>query len=474
MNRIQPYDRKRWFQLHCCKSVVKANPLPAPDITAAIGLAMTGILAILALGAMIHLMGGTAIASGGSLAMLAVDPRIAEVRRMAAAIPLGIERKEATAEQQIELEIKKIKDNILDAIRTKADLETVTAMQKQLDALDIKLAERHAGGGGSQPNTLEKLLGESEEFKKLQRDRKGTAILNLKGADAGLLEFKTTIDSAAVGRSTSGVLQIDRAPGIVTEARQRLFLRNVLTSRPTALGDLDFIKVNSPMSRASMQTESSAKMEQAMTFTTGTARVQTIAHWIPASKQILEDATELASAINDSLLYWLGMAEEVQFLTGSGTGQDLNGLVTQATAFNTALHTYTPGWKKGDIIARVRQQIAIAKEIDPTFIVLHPTDYWDIRLTKDTTGNYLDKEGLFWELTPIVTTAIGAGSFLIGSGNPDAAIIRDRMEAQIEVSNSHDDYFTRNLVAIRAEKRVALVVRRPGSYVTGTFNNSPA
>jgi len=71
------------------------------------------------------------------------------------------------------------------------------------------------------------------------------------------------------------------------------------------------------------------------------------------------------------------------------------------------------------------------------------------------------------------TTSIAQGTFLVGSGNPIAAEIRDRMEMQIDVSTEHSTFFTQNLVAVRAEKRLALITRRPGSFITGTFNTSP-
>ena len=48
------------------------------------------------------------------------------------------------------------------------------------------------------------------------------------------------------------------------------------------------------------------------------------------------------------------------------------------------------------------------------------------------------------------------------------------MEMQVEVSTEHQDFFTKNLVAVRAEKRLALVVKRPNSFVTGSFTTSPA
>jgi len=77
-------------------------------------------------------------------------------------------------------------------------------------------------------------------------------------------------------------------------------------------------------------------------------------------------------------------------------------------------------------------------------------------------------------LSVVPTTSIDEGSFLVGSGDSEASEIRDRMEMQVEVSTEHTDYFVRNMVAVRAEKRPALVVKRPNSYVYGKLVSSPA
>jgi HK97 family phage major capsid protein len=77
-------------------------------------------------------------------------------------------------------------------------------------------------------------------------------------------------------------------------------------------------------------------------------------------------------------------------------------------------------------------------------------------------------------LVPVPTTSILSGTFLVGNGDPAAVEIRDRQEMTVEISTQHDDYFIKNKIAIRAEKRVALVVKRPDSFVTGSFSTSPA
>ena len=355
----------------------------------------------------------------------------------------------------------------------------ITALQAQADAIDVKLAERKAAEV-PQPGVLE-VLQANDSVNRLRQDRGGRAVVTLEGKHVReLMGRKTTITSSAVGVATTGVLQIDRIAGITAEARQVLTVRDLLYARPTTMQVVDFVKVNAPMAIASPQVEASAKAENAVTFTSVSEKVRTIATWIPASKQILDDFTELMGFINSTLPYYVNLAEEIQLLSGDNTGENLHGLITQAAAFNTGLLSSSKGWNKIDIVGRAVQQITGAKELDPTFIVLHPNDWWEMRLTKDGFGRYIlgdpqtNARPSLFGLDVVYTTSIANGTFLIGSGNPVASEIRDRMEMQIEFSTEHQDFFTKNLVAVRGEKRVVLVVKRPNSYISGSFTTSPA
>jgi HK97 family phage major capsid protein len=360
------------------------------------------------------------------------------------------------------------------AISTK---EAVENLQKQVDALDVKLAEKH-NAVVEQGNGVDKAIKECESLQRLMKDRRGSAVIQLKASD--LMERKTTITSAAVGQAVTGVLQIDRIPGITQEARQTLRVRDLLSSAPTSMQVVDFVKVNTPMNIASPVVEASAKPENAVTFTSVSEKVRTIATWIPATKQILDDFVELSSYLNSTLPYYVNLEEELQLLSGDGTGENLHGLITQASAFNVGLLSASAGWNKIDIVGRAIQQITAAKELEPTFIIVHPNDWWGMRLTKDSFGRYIlgdpqtNVRPSLFGLDVVPTTSITAGTFLVGSGSPIASQIRDRMEMQVEISTEHQDYFVKNLVAVRAEKRMVLVVKRAASYVTGTFTTSPA
>jgi HK97 family phage major capsid protein len=377
---------------------------------------------------------------------------------------------------KVDLELKTALDSIggtVQAFKAQQDL-----MQKQLDAVDVSLKERHAGA--ATPDFVSKLQA-NEQFLRLMHDRKGSAIIKLEGKDAlDLLQRKATITASGQGFATTGVMAIDRIPGITPEARQQLTVRNVLTANPTNLAVVDFVRVSTPMTKASPQTEASDKAENAVTFTSHSERIRTLATWIPATKQVLDDFGELANFISNSLVYYVNLEEELQLLSGSGSGEDLDGLITQASAFDTSLLSNTAGWNKIDIIGRAVQQITEAKEIQPSFAIINPRDWWGMRLQKDGFGRFLlgspqtDVSPSLFNLTILPTTNIAAGTFLVGSGNPTAAEIRDRMELIVEVSTQHADYFVKNLVAIRGEKRLCLVVKRPASFVTGSFTQSPA
>jgi hypothetical protein len=92
---------------------------------------------------------------------------------------------------------------------------------------------------------------------------------------------------------------------------------------------------------------------------------------------------------------------------------------------------------------------------------LNPNDWYDTRLTKDAFGRYIlgDPQSMvrpnIFGLSAVATTSIASGTFLVGSGDPVASEIRDRMEMQVQISTSHSDYFAQaqNISTIKASYR---------------------
>lgn len=373
---------------------------------------------------------------------------------------------------------------------TQKTADKVEALQKQLDAIDHKMAERPSPGAPAK-SALATEFEENEGVQRMLKNKRGSAVLQLKGDAVREMLRKTVITETvtgsigsdtgtAVGVATTGVLPIQRIPGITMEARQVLKIRDVLTARPTTFAVVDFVKVLTPMSIASPAAEGSLKPENSLNFSSSSERVKTIASWIPASRQILDDMEELMGFIRQTMPYYTNLEEELQILSGDNSGEDLHGIIPQAAAYNSGLlPSAAKGWTKIDVIGTAVEQVAMAKELDPTFVVVNTKDWWDIRLTKDSFGRYIlgDPQSAvqpnIFGLDVVYTTSIAQGTFLVGNGNPAGSEIRDRMDMTVEISTEHSDFFARNLVAVRGEKRLAMVVKRPNSFVTGTFTTSP-
>ncbi len=368
-------------------------------------------------------------------------------------------------------EIAEIKAELSEA---KAELKNV---QRQADAQDIRLAERHGGGTGFGRDELKNRLQGNDDLQKFMRGERKDCQFSV---PMNLLQRKTTVTEDAVGASVSGVLPIDRIAGITPEARQRLFFRDLFVAKPTDQRLVDFVRVSSKPAIASPQTEASDKGENAVTFTSVSEAVRCTATWIPASRQVLDDLSGLMDYLQVALPYYVSLAEEKGMLFGSGTGEDLHGIGTQATGFDTSLLTASAGWTYIDVLAAAVEQIQIAAEIPATWAVLNPVDWWRLRRTKSTFGTYIMGDPAvvgtpkLWDLNILPTINIPSGTFLVGSGSPIAAEIRNRMEMQFEIATQHSDFFSRNLIALRAEVRSVILCKRPGSFIVGTFNSSPA
>lgn len=224
--------------------------------------------------------------------------------------------------------------------------------------------------------------------------------------------------------------------------------------------------------------EGAAKPEAQLELELKSENVNVIAHWLPASRQILDDAPRVRSFIDRRLLYGLEFVEETQILYGDGTGANLQGITTE-----TGVQTYTEstdGASGDTLIDSIRKSMTLSHvaEYEPTGVVVNPAQWETIQLLKGTDDHYIwlrvadGTEQRFFAVPVVVTNAITAATALVGSFALGAEIF-DREDGAIRVSDSHSDFFTKNLVAILAEERLAQVVYRPDAFVDITLDGPP-
>lgn len=353
---------------------------------------------------------------------------------------------------------------------TKSTLERLaqdgTGLQQRLLDVEQKLARR-ATSGEPAVKGLGEQFTESAEFKALAA----------RGEDRGRARMKvkavTTITSATTGTGAAGsLITPDRRPGIITPAQRALTIRSLLLPGRTSSATVEFVRETGFQNMAAPVAEAALKPQSDIQFENVTTPVRTIAHWVLASKQVLSDVPLLQSYVEQRMTYMLALVEEAQILAGDGTGQNLLGLLPQATPYGFATYSKASDTKL-DRIRRAILQVRVA-EFRASGLVLNPIDWADIQTIKDSQGRYLWSDPVvnngnnIWGLPVVDTTAIAPGKFLCGAFNI-AAQLFDREDAAVEVSSEDADNFRRNLVTILVEERLALAVTRPESFVYGNL-----
>lgn len=353
---------------------------------------------------------------------------------------------------------------LAESVKEKADeaLVNFNGLQARVHEIQQRL-DRGDGPGKSEP---EKSFG--EQFVEDQAVKDWAAGGPTKGKTD--VRFKATITSATTDAagSAGAAVQTTRLPGLLELPQRRLTVRDLISPGRMDGNSLEYVRETGFTNAAAPVAEGAPKPESDLKFDLITTSAKVIAHYMKASRQIIDDFSQLRSIIDQRLLYGLAYVEEGQLLNGDGTGQNLHGIIPQATAFAAA---FAPEAPTAIDTLRLAMLQAVLAEYPATGHVLHPTDWARIELTKDTTGRYIigNPQGTIgptlWGLPVVATQAIAADKFLTGAFRLGAQLF-DRWDARVELGYVNDD-FTRNLVTILAEERLALAVYRPEAFIYG-------
>lgn len=250
-----------------------------------------------------------------------------------------------------------------------------------------------------------------------------------------------------------------------------LTVRDIITVGETSSDTVEYVRIGTPTNNAAPVAEatatsgaSGAKPESALPMAKVSETVKTVAHWIPATNRALADAPQLRTLIDNFLRYGLEEELEDQILTGDASGENFDGILHVA---NT-----TPQAWETDILKttrKARTKVRTVGRARPTAYVMNPLDWETIDLLQDNEARYYYGGPMnpgnprLWGLPVVESEGMTQGTAVVADWK--LAILWDRMQTAISMSNSHADFFTRNLVAILAEFRAAFGVVRPQAFV---------
>ena len=202
--------------------------------------------------------------------------------------------------------------------------------------------------------------------------------------------------------------------------------------------------------------------------TAKTVSLQKIAAHYKESDELIEDAPWLASSINNRGIY-LHQKFVEDYLVSTLSGTSGLGTSSDATA---------------DGIFKAAMTVQESSGFAADAIVISPADYQKLRLAKDNVGQYygggffygeygnvgLTEQPPIWGLRTVVTSAVSTGTCFVGAFKLGASVVR-KGGMSVDIANTNEDDFIKNMVTILIEERLALAVRYPAAFVkiTGTF-----
>lgn len=314
----------------------------------------------------------------------------------------------------------------------------------------------------------------------------GSELVGRKGSrfSVSAPEFKAATDTQVVGTVLAPAIT-DVDTNIVQGLRRRLTIADLLSQGTLSGNAITYFVEGALEGDFTTVAEGATKPQIHYAEPTAvTEALKKIAAYIKESDEMVEDLPFLASAINNRLLYNLGLFEEAQVLNGNGTGTNLRGLL-QRSGIQTRGATTDAAAGNADTIFKAMTDVETATGLPADGIVIHPTDYQTFRLSKDANNQYygggfftgpygvggvMEKPPL-WGLRTVVTPAIAAGTVLVGAFQQSSTLYR-KGGVRVEATNSNENDFITNKTTIRAEERVALAVRVPAALEKVTLGTA--
>lgn len=348
----------------------------------------------------------------------------------------------------------------------KGEIERVIEQVQKLEEKGVKLRNQNP----EKKSFIDFVKG-NDKYQALSQKSQNCAEIEVSKSDmASMAETKVT---------SSGLVAPQYDPVIQGAPRQNLLIRDLIPTTPVTGQSFTYFKELLHTLGAGMVAEGAAKPTSNVTFEQVTDIVKKIAVWMPVTDEALDDVPQLYSYIQELLRYDLELKREGQLLKGDGTGNNLNGIMTQATVFDPDLSKATD--TAIDTVRRAIYQARKQSKLAADAVVMSDLDWMNIELQKDGENRYLfaNLQGLVTPVLwgrPIVASdsmdegdgSTTGGEFLTGSFQQGARIY-DRMGFTIKVGMINDD-FIKNQRAILVEERLGLAVRKKHAFVKGRFN----
>jgi HK97 family phage major capsid protein len=285
-------------------------------------------------------------------------------------------------------------------------------------------------------------------------------------------DFDTAVYLKTTMATTAGWAPPTIRTGRFVEDEQRqIQVLDVVPSNTTTAAAVVYMEETTFTNAAAETAEAGTYAESALALTEQTSPVRKIATFIPVTDEQLEDVPQVQGYLNNRLPFMLRQRLDAQIVAGNGTAPNLRGIINVVGVQTQARGTDPVP----DAIYKAMVKVRVTGRADPSAIIVHPTDWQNVRLLRTADGLYIwgnpSEVGVerMWGLPVVQAEVIGAaGTALVGDFATYYELVF-RRGIELKVTDSHQDFFIKGTQVIRADVRAASVVYRPTAFcqVTG-------
>lgn len=301
----------------------------------------------------------------------------------------------------------------------------------------------------------------AKESLKAELDANTEALKAMSESGQGKVTLKVVGDMTIVGNISGGNVPVEqREAGVNNIARRKIFIRSLIANGTATSNLISWVEQQNVDGAVGGTVEGTLKNQIDFDLVVVSEAVKKRTAFIKVSTEMLGDIDFMQSEINNELTTLLDLDIDNQILNGNNVGQNLNGIITQATAWSAvgkpyALLVVDPNLV--DVLTTAAEQIEVSNHMASVHVV-HPTDLANLRLLKAgaADGAYVSRlqetvNGMMLDGIPVVAnTGITLGDFLTMDGSKSAVFSKG--SSTIQVGLDSDD-FTKNMRTVLIEWR---------------------
>jgi len=235
--------------------------------------------------------------------------------------------------------------------------------------------------------------------------------------------------------------------------------------------------------------EAGAFGESAIAFTENTENIRKFGVSIPVTEELLSDVASVNGYLDSRLKTMLQLRLDSELINGDGSAPNIRGILNKSGINTFDFSSYAGNLGRIGQLYQAITEIRKDAFMEADAILMHPSDWNDVvtTVTSDFAGTssagYAGKDPLFvgagmfgngvnpsiWGVKVVPTTAITAGTVLVGTfGGGLASHIITREGMEVAMSDSHDDFFTKDKVMMKASMRLGFAIYRATAFCSIT------